>query len=506
MRPETVVLQLTKRAYLILGFITGIFLNPRPSKAQFTADFQTNIISGVSSNWVGDYFVGHSGTALLIQNHGELFDANAVVANNAANSNDSVVVSGSGSVWSNQNLSIGIFGRHSSLVISNGGKVADITALAYVGHESSSGNNTVLITDTGSVWSVIGAFAADISVGYSGSGNSLIISNGGVLVTSSFGGGIVIGGPLSIGNNSVVITGPGSVWSNNATTIVVGNESATNRFIISNGGKLLNNAIVLGNLNGANNNTLVVTDPGSVLSNSFSVGIGGTLSSANSLVISNGGQVITWGTGSSASYIGENSSNNTARVVNGGVWQSGTMYVGHFASSNSLTVDGGTVLATNLTVGRSFSTCDNLLELDNGSVIITNAGHAGVLEIRYGQLTVAGGLLQVDNLILTNACASLVHTGGTIIAGTVVVDPNTFRIVSVTRQVNDMLITWMMAPGATNALQVTTGGVNGSYTTNGFTDIFVVTNNTTVGTVTNYLDIGAATNAPVRYYRARLVP
>ena len=87
-----------------------------------------------------------------------------------------------------------------------------------------------------------------------------------------------------------------------------------------------------------------------------------------------------------------------------------------------------------------------------------------------------------------------------------VLDPNAFRIVSIARQSNDMLITWMMGPGATNTLQATVGNGSGGYGTNGFTDIFIVTNNTTVGTFTNYLDIGAATNTPARYYRARLVP
>jgi uncharacterized repeat protein (TIGR03803 family) len=86
------------------------------------------------------------------------------------------------------------------------------------------------------------------------------------------------------------------------------------------------------------------------------------------------------------------------------------------------------------------------------------------------------------------------------------VDPNVFRIVSVTRTGNDAFVTWMMEPGATNALQVTSGGPNGNYNTNGFTDIFIVTNNSIVGAVTNYLDIGGATNKPARYYRARLVP
>jgi hypothetical protein len=129
-----------------------------------------------------------------------------------------------------------------------------------------------------------------------------------------------------------------------------------------------------------------------------------------------------------------------------------------------------------------------------------------VLEVRHGVLIMNGGVLRADTLVMTNSCASLVHTGGTLIVGSVVLDPNTFRILSVARQGNDMLITWMMGPGATNMLQVTAGNGSGGYSTNGFADIFIVTNNTAIGTVTNYLDIGAAASAPARYYRARLVP
>jgi hypothetical protein len=126
------------------------------------------------------------------------------------------------------------------------------------------------------------------------------------------------------------------------------------------------------------------------------------------------------------------------------------------------------------------------------------------LEVSNGKLVVTGGILQADSLVILNPCAQFVHTGGTLIVGNVVLDPNTFRVTSITPQGNDLLVTWQMGPGATNALQVTTGGAGGSYSTNGFTDIFIVTNNTTVGTVTNYLDLGAATNAPTRFYRARL--
>jgi uncharacterized repeat protein (TIGR03803 family) len=87
-------------------------------------------------------------------------------------------------------------------------------------------------------------------------------------------------------------------------------------------------------------------------------------------------------------------------------------------------------------------------------------------------------------------------------------DPNdansAFRITAITRQGNNLGLTWMTGIGRTNALQAATAAGDGGYYTNGFTDIFTVTN--TVGTTTNYLDVGAATNIPSRFYRVRLVP
>jgi hypothetical protein len=144
--------------------------------------------------------------------------------------------------------------------------------------------------------------------------------------------------------------------------------------------------------------------------------------------------------------------------------------------------------------------------VDGGQLIVTNAAGTGFIDVRSGELTLDGGTLRVDKLVMTNTCGSFTHTGGTLIVGSVIVDPNAFHILSVAPQGKDLLITWLMAPGATNALQVAKGVGKGNYTTNGFTDIFIVTNNTTSGTLTNYLDLGGATNKPSRYYRARLAP
>jgi len=80
---------------------------------------------------------------------------------------------------------------------------------------------------------------------------------------------------------------------------------------------------------------------------------------------------------------------------------------------------------------------------------------------------------------------------------------SSFRIISVVPSGINLLVTWTMGSGRTNALQATAADATGSYNTNNFTDIFIVTN--TVGTTTNYLDTGGATNLPSRYYRVRLV-
>jgi PKD repeat protein len=81
---------------------------------------------------------------------------------------------------------------------------------------------------------------------------------------------------------------------------------------------------------------------------------------------------------------------------------------------------------------------------------------------------------------------------------------SSFHVISVVPTGSDLLVTWMMGSGRTNALQATAGDAYGGYTTDNFADIFTVTN--TVGTTTNYLDTGVATNVSARYYRVRLVP
>jgi T5SS/PEP-CTERM-associated repeat protein len=561
-------MQRIRRSCLVLGLATGIILGPHSTEAQYSGSYQTNIISGVTNAWSGEYIVGfYSADALLIQSNGVLSlpslddplfvgggncsvvvtdpgsailnaaylsltggtGGNSLVISNGATmltgSSDgdgaifgsdtttpnSVVVTGPGSVWSNNvGLYVGYSGAGSSLVIRNGGAVASglkfLGAFTYIGYDSTTSNASVLVTDPGSVWS--NGYA--LYVGYEGAACSLVISNGGKVFSGGhFGGNLggVLGDAVAANGNTVQVVGSGSVWVNNGLApglgaVDVGGSGSSNSLVIGNGGQVFDSYGSIGPGSNSVNNSVLVADSGSVWSNSSAVYVGYS-GAVNTLVITNGGVVF-----NPSAVVGLNTggSSNSVVVTGGGVWQTaGALTVGNQGSSNGLLVAGGSVFAQSLTIGAASPTCDNIVELDSGNLTVTNNG-AGVLEVRDGQLILNGGVLRADTLVITNACAQFIHTGGSLIVSNVVLDPNTFRITSITPQGNDMLITWLMGPGATNALQVTNGGTGGNYSTNGFTDVFTVTNNTTVGTSTNYLDVGALTNGPTRYYRARLAP
>ncbi|HTS17781.1 MAG TPA: hypothetical protein VMP11_09430 [Verrucomicrobiae bacterium] len=527
----------TRHGLLTATLLLCITTVSRSSHAQYTANFQTNIISGVSSNWSTSYIVGSNTFAdTLWVRSGGMLDVQSQTAGclgyEASSSNNSAVITGVNSKWDTGGMTVGLSGAGNSLVISNQGKVVSWDAGYSAGVLVSSSNNTILISDTGSVWEVSGSQ----NLGYWGAGNSLIVSNGGQFWNLNSDTSYV-GYEISSSNNSLVVTGPGSVWSNNADLYVgtavtgpglpvtmggdqvvvsgggklstgdgaflLGNWRCDNSLVVSNGGQMMTGSAYVGG-DQSSNNVVLITGPGSFwTAYNLQLALGAF---HNSLIITNGGRMTTanpYG-GALASVAGSGRS-NTVLVVDGGVWQGETIDFATYGSSNSLVVDGGAVAATGLRLGYGAPDCNNVIQLDNGSITVTNGG-TGVFEISGGALVLNGGTLQADVLVITNPCAQFVHSGGTLIVSNVVLDPNLFRIVSVARQSNDMLITWMMGPGASNTLQVATGAADGSYNANGFTDVFVVTNNPTLGTVTNYLDVGAAMSGTTRYYRARLAP
>ncbi len=482
----------------VFAVVGCLFILSPPAGAQYTANYQTNIISGVTSNWSGDYLVGSNtfADALLIKNGGVLSDAFGYLGYEVGSSNNSAVVADTNSVWNSNpsalgvpyNLCIGYRGAGNRLTISNGGYVAN--AIGTVGFAPSSSNNSVVVTGSGSVWSNKGF----VFIGYFGSGNSLVISNGGQVISSGADAGII---GLGSGNNTVLVTGTNSIWNNWGTFSALG----------------------MGNTGGAN----------------------------NSLVISNAAQVI-----SASAYVSGES--NRVRVVNGGVWQNKVLYVGWQGAGNSLVVVGGSVFATNLVVGFvgfASPTCDNLVQLDSGNIVVTNATHDAMLEVSSGKFILNGGVVQADTLVVTNACGRFVRNGGTLLYSQLVLDPalsavgdgipngwkqqygfdpfdpnlssedadgdgmsnlqeylagtdptnsaSAFRIIRIAREGADIRVTWATAGGRTNVLQAA-NSVSGVYFNS--SSNFVIAG--TGDVVTNWLDQGAAANVACRFYRVAL--
>jgi hypothetical protein len=238
-------------------------------------------------------------------------------------------------------------------------------------------------------------------------------------------------------------------------------------------------------------------------------------------------------------------------TVSNGTVQARTMILGNQAgAAGTLTAAGGvSSVFSNVLLGNFACTATGIVNIVGGELDVTNAAGNAVIEVRSGSVILNSGTLMVDKFVMTNSCASFVHTGGTLIYSNAVLissrdddgdgipnalDPfpleasnagadsdgdgltdlqeylagtnptnsaSFFGITAITKESNDIRVTWMTGPGKTNALE-STAGVAGSFTNN----YSVLTNIVTTGSVTNYLDLGAATNVPSFYYRVRLVP
>jgi len=92
----------------------------------------------------------------------------------ASSSGNRALITGSGSLLNcADNMFVGLNGPGNNLVINNGGQIMDTTG--YIGSNPGSDNNSVLVAGSHSVWTNI----TDMYVGDFSLNNSLTISNGG---------------------------------------------------------------------------------------------------------------------------------------------------------------------------------------------------------------------------------------------------------------------------------------------------------------------------------------
>jgi T5SS/PEP-CTERM-associated repeat protein/autotransporter-associated beta strand protein len=326
-------------------------------------------------NAVSDLYIGrtNSNIAMVISNGGTVrsgsFNNASFIGYASSSSNNSVLVTGTDSVWTNGfDLYVGFFGSGNSLIISDGGTVAN--SFGYVGLSSSSSRNSVLVSGTNSLWTN----SNTLYVGLGGSGNSVVISNGGTVANTEGSIGRVSN---STGNN-VLVTGPGSLWTNSGS-LFVGNEGSANRLVISNGGVVANADGYIGFRANSSNNSVLVTGTNSLWTNSGTL-IVGNAGSGHGLGVAGGGTV-------AASNI----------IIASGVGSSGTLNIGRFGTNDT----GGTIITPTIAFGDGTGVI-NLNQSDAVTITSAISGAGTINQLGAGTTTLSGANTYSGTTLITN--------------------------------------------------------------------------------------------------------
>ncbi|MCX6900480.1 MAG: PEP-CTERM sorting domain-containing protein [Verrucomicrobia bacterium] len=169
----------------------------------------TSVVDGIAISYPTDYTVGSNSSysTLIITNGGVLNVTGYGIVGPGYGllhppvySNNTVLVTGAGSTWSNSNtLSICDGGYNNVMTIAKGGAV--FSAGGRIG-----GASSVIVTDPGSTWSNNGWLF--VGHGLFGPGNSLVITNGAAVYATGGYIGFDFGGDSA--SNSVLVAGSGS--------------------------------------------------------------------------------------------------------------------------------------------------------------------------------------------------------------------------------------------------------------------------------------------------------
>jgi len=324
-----------------------------PLRAQLVPDGATNTLSNVTTTITGDVTVGTNGSFTLL-----------TLANNALLTN---------------------------------------SANGVIGRNATAKSNEVRLVSPTARWLMGG----DLSVGSNGANSRLVVSNG--AYAENFVGSLATG--VQSSNNFALVTGNGSVWSNRAN-VIVGWFGGNNQMLVTNGGRVVAAAgSTIGSQVSAGGNVATVTGPGSVWSSGGGLSVG-NMGASNRLVIEAGGRVdctsgiVAFGSGS----------NNVALVTGAGsVWSNVSLQIGGFGPNSQLIVsNGGTVTAGDLFVGFNSSSTGNRLTVDGGTLRVTNVFGNGTLDLRRGSCFFNSGVIEVDNLRVTNTASPFDFNGGTL--------------------------------------------------------------------------------------------
>jgi T5SS/PEP-CTERM-associated repeat protein len=469
---------------------------------------------------------------LTIANGGAVFASAVYISGD--NGLPILLVTGTGSVCSITG-ELRVF--DGALAIANG-------AVVYSGSGTTvdDGGTSILVTDSGSVWDISGV----LNLYFEAPGSGMTVANGAAVYSS---GGAVAGQP-----SRLAVTGTGSVWSNSAD-LTIGGDGGDVSMTITNGGVVYNANAVVGT-GGDEGDLVLVSGPGSLWSNSGDLSIGGryenqlTITDGATVLASNvygnlvqGGNQITVSGG--ALYVTNALGNGVLDEIDGTLtFNGGTVTVDSLVATNGANsvftfnagtlTSGGTVVTNNqhFVVGDGtdaatfqlnggvHSFANNLLidtnatlsgcgtvngnvVVDPGGTVLANCGgtlnFTGIVTNNGSIYALNGTTLNfygpvVNNGLINGTMGYLQFLSGVQNNGTIVPSAaSALRITSITRQGNDISVSWICVGGNTYALQSTKStAMIAEYATN-FADAspIIVTSGTGLST-TNYLDVGAA--------------
>ena len=158
-----------------------------------TVDGTGSSLSSSGSLVVGTYSQSRDSSAntLRVTNGGIVASGSATIGNTTSSFGNSVTVSGSGSLWTNDgDLILGNGGSSNSLIVSNGGGV--MSSNLFISSSSTSSDNAVLVTGSSGIGSTLNNIGG-LSIGSAGSGSltvadgALVVASGGVTIASQAG-------------------------------------------------------------------------------------------------------------------------------------------------------------------------------------------------------------------------------------------------------------------------------------------------------------------------------